>query len=373
MGVSASLSSFLATKARAELRGWGAWYADVSLDGEHELAGTVELKVADLTLQGTVLSGGPMAGRSRFWLVGGKGGWGKTIPAKEYASDAGVKKLTVLRDAAAACGEDLDESTVSSSDRVGPAFTRPEGPASWALEELAPGAWYVGEDGRTRLGRRPAVALATPATRIEPVDRARATVTLAAESIATILPGIIVDGLEAVDVRHEISAEGGLRSKIWGKQGAGLSRYLAAFQTMLEQLDPDRRFRGVTEYRVVSQEDDYRVNLQPIRVSSGMPDLFRVSTRPGLSGGKSMLHLSSHVLVGFADSDPARPYIAAFEAPDGEGFMPISTSIDAETLLELGKEAAATKLGLGVRPVVATGDLAGGIFPVAATQAKVFV
>lgn len=355
----ATLAGHRATSARVQIPSWGCWWVDVSVDGEHEITGTVEFKLADLTGRGTILSGGPDKGRSFFRMVGGAGGWGKTIKAKSYQNDAGVKLATVLGDAAAEVGETL--SGVSTSDRVGPSFVRPEGPASRVLELVAPGAWYVGEDGLTRLGKRAAAKFTAPATVIGAVDKARGMVTVAAESIATLVPGAIVEGITAVDVQHDISKDG-LRSTVWGGVSRAASPRLAAFRALLAQLDPDREFRGVTEYRVVTQEGE-RVNLQPVRVSTGMPDLRRVPVRPGVAGAKSTLTPGCRVLVSFVDSDPGRPCVLGVEDADGEGFKPILTEIDVTTFL---------KLGAGIKPVIAAGDLA-GIFPCIPTQVKVLV
>lgn len=349
----ASLAGKRVTSARTTIPGWGCWYAEASIDGEHSLSGGVELVLADLKLHGTVLSGGPQKGRSSFVIVGGKGKWGTVIPRKSYANDAGVKVSTVLGDAAREAGETLE---ISSSDRVGPAWTRNEGPASKVLQILAPAAWYMGEDGVTRLGKRPSVPFTEKAPRVTPVDLARRTVTLASEKIATLVPGAVVDGIEAVDVLHEIGPSG-LRTTIYGEQSFGGSRELAALRALLEQLDPHRKFRGVTEYRVVTQTGE-RLNLQPVRVSTGMPDLQRVSVRPGVSGAKAQVMLGSRVLVGFVDADPARPFVAHFEDADGEGFTPLLLELDASTVV---------KLADGLRPMAATGDLAGGIWPIAGT------
>lgn len=354
MGMS-TLAGHRVTSARVALPAWGAWYAEASLDGEHTVSGRVELKVADLTLSGTVLSGGPDKGRSFYRIVGGAGGWGRTIGEESYDDDAGVKKLTVFGDAAAAVGETIDLSSLTTADRLGPRYTRPEGPASRVLELHASRAWYVGEDGVTRLGKRSTSTLPPKVTH-GPVDLARRTVTLASDSIASILPGVVVDGLEAVDVRHELTPSG-LRSTIWGSVGGGSSRALEAFRKIFEQLDPFRKFRGVTEYRVVTQQGEL-LDLQPVLVSSGMPELPRVPVRPGVSGCRSDVMLGSSVLVGFVNSDPGRPYVAAFEDADGAGFVPLMTEIDAQTFV---------KLADGARLMAATGDLAGGILPIVGT------
>lgn len=355
MGLMASLADRRVTSARVTLPAWGRWYADATVDGEFDLTGRVTLKVADLTLSGTILSGGKDKGRSFFRVVAGAGGWGKNIAAESYDDDAGVKLSTIIGDAARAAGETIDASTLPSSARIGPRYARKAGPASSVLELHAPRGWYVDEQGTTRIGARPASTLIVKATH-GPVNLARGTVELASDSIATILPGLVVDGLEAVDVVHELT-ESKLRSTIWGARTNGSSRMLDAFRTILEQLDPDRKFRGVTEYRVVTQEGEF-LNLQPELVSTGMPDLPRVHVRPGVSGCRSDVMLGSLVLVGFVNADPSRPYVAHFEGADGEGFIPLLTEIDAATVV---------KLADGVRPMPATGDLAGGIWPIVGT------
>jgi hypothetical protein len=211
------------------------------------------------------------------------------------------------------------------------------------LERLAPGAWYVGEDGITRLGARPAATLPAGVTH-GPVDRARGTVTLASEKIAAILPGVIVDGLTAEDVAHEVSASHGLRSTIWGQPSVGTSSALASLRVVLEQLDPNRKFRGVSEYRVVTATGK-RLNLQPIRVSLGMPDLPLVPIRPGIPGADcSDVALGSRVVVGFVDSDPSRPYVDAFEDADSAGFAPNSLTFlqGSAGLARVGDEVTIT-------------------------------
>lgn len=355
MGLTITLGGNRVTSAHVTLPKWGAWYADALVDGEHALSGGAAMQLAGLALSGTVLSGGPMKGRSSFRLIGGKGGWGKTLPKKSYADDAGVKASRVLSDAAAECGETIDASTLPST-RLGPSWTRPEGLASAVLELIAPAGWYVGEDGVTRIGSRAAKALTSAIPRVSPVDLARQTVTLAPESAATLVPGITVDGIEAVDVVHEVTPKG-LRTTIYGSLNAGLAGPFASLRRLLEQLDPGRKYRSTWEYRVVTQDGE-RLNLQPVRVSSGMPDLQRVTVHPGISGAKSDVKLGSRVLVTFIDESPSRPVVVGFEDAEGEGFTPLLTSIDASTFVSLAD---------GARLVPATGDLAGGIWPIVGT------
>ncbi len=314
----ATLDGNTCTSARVQIPAWGVWHADATLDDEVTLTGAVVLEMADLTLRGTVVSGGPYKGASRYRIAGGAAGWGKQAPARGYTNDAGVRLATVLTDAALVAGETLDATTVAATT-VGPAWTREAGPAARALELLAREAWYVGEDGITRLGRRARVVYVGDAERMAQ-DLARGTIELAAEEIATLVPGAVVDGVEAVDVLHEVG-ERGLRTMIWGSGVGATSRRLAATRRLFAQLFPDLRFRGVSEYRVVTQTGA-RLNLQAIKVSLGMPDLTNVRVRPGVAGCKATVALGSSVLVAFVDSDPGRPVVVGFEDADGAGYAP---------------------------------------------------
>lgn len=355
MPTAITLNGITATDARVTLPAWGVPYADVSVDGEHTLSGGVSLVIADFTFQATVLAGGPAAGRSYFRLVGGKGGWSKTLSRTSYSNDGGVKLSTVLLDAAAACGETIDTATLDTTTRLGPYYVRPEGQACTLLEQLTPNAWYVGEDGQTRFGKRPKTTLDASTPRTSQVDLARGTVTLASDSIASIVPGIVVDGLEAVDVEHEVSAKDGLRSKIWGRSGIGNSRRLAAFRAILNMLDPGRKYRGTYEYRVVTQEGE-RLNLQAVRVSTTMPDIRRVVVRPGVAGYRGQPMLGSRVLVTFIDQDPARPAVISFEDAEGSGFKPLLTSVDASQTLLLGPSASLVQIAGGGATLARVGD-----------------
>ena len=350
--MSATLNGKRVTSARVNIPAWGRWYAEVQLDGEVALdpgaRGTLVL--ADLTLLGTVLSGGPALGRSSYRIVAGNGGWGKAVAAVSYADDAGVKVSKVIGDAALAAGETM---VIDTTARIGPGWTRDEGPASDALHALAPSSWYVDESGVTRLGKRAPGVLPARVTRVTPIDRARGRVVLAADSIAAILPGVVVDGMAAVDVLHEVSAEGGLRSTVWG--GASVPA-LDSMRQILEALDPDRHFRGVTEYRVDTLSGS-RMNLQPVRSSTGMPYLKLVTVRPGVAGCKATVALASRVLVGFVESDPSRPYVAAFEDADGTGFMPTSLALLAGTaaLARVGDEVTVSSAQILAATMVSGG------------------
>lgn len=315
----ASIAGKPATSSLVTIPSWGVWYLEATLSGEHTLSGQVSASIADLSLSGTVLHAGPFNGRTTVTIVGGRGGLSRELPPRAYHDDAGVRVSAVLRDVLREAGETVDESTLPAT-RLGPHYTRPEGPAHHVLERLAPGGWYVSEAGIVRIGARTPGALPSGVA-LPRVNQASGTIELKSSSIATILPGVVVEGLTISDVRHETSNEAGLRSTLYGRRGSGATRRLTAWRRLLDALDPDRAFRGDVEYRVVTREGS-RLNLQPVRSGLGMPSLRRVPAWPGIPGAEGDAVPGSRVIVGWIDSDPSRPYVKAYEGVEGEGFVP---------------------------------------------------
>lgn len=355
MAVTQTLGGYTATSTRLSIPGWGLSYADVTVDGEHALTGATSLVLADLTVKCAVLSGGPAVGLSFFRVVVGAGGWGKQLKKRSYTNDGGVKLVTVLQDAANEAGETFDATTVDPSKVVGTYYVRQADLACRVLEQFAHGAWYVGEDGVTRLGARPASTLTAPAPVTSQVDLAQQRVTISSDTIAQVLPGLTYQGVTAVDVEHTATASGGLHSTLWGKIGAGQSRRLAAYRAIFDQLDPNRAYRGVYEYRVVTQSGE-RLNLQSVRVSTGLPDVKAVLPRPGVAGAKGQPALGSRVIVAFVNADPTNPVVIAYENAEAGGFLPLSVTLDASGSVHLGPSASSVDLAGGGQKVARNTD-----------------
>lgn len=316
-----TVNGVTASRLRLQIPARGLWYVDAVLVDAVVIAdGTAAVvELGDLVLQGTVVSGGTWQGDTLYRIVAGVAGWGREVEGKDYVNDAGVDALGVIREAAHDAGEAFDLSTVPATV-LGRRWLREAAPASRVLELVSP-AWYVGEDGVGRCGARVRTELSVAATTTR-VDRDSGVVELhGAESLAVLVPGVVVEGLEALDVCHELEPTG-IRTVLFCRRQTG-----NAWRALIEAALPDLRFRGGPyEYRVVSRTGA-RLNLQPVRSSLGLPSLRRVRVRPGLPGMRSEPKLGACVLVSFVNADPSGAVVTGFEDADGAGFLPDSLSL----------------------------------------------
>lgn len=336
----AALSGITANRGTVTVPAWGTWYADVTLEEPKEFAkGTaVSLVVADKTMSGVVVSGGVFNGRAAYRVVGGKGGWGATIPRKGYSNDLGLKISQVLSDAAATAGETIQDLPAT---KLGPHYVRAEGPAYQVLQHLAPKNWYVDFAGVTHFGQRSNVTYSGEGVR-DRVSPSVGVVELAVESLAQLEPGVVVDGYEPATDVEIVWTDTRLTARVYYAPKA--SRRLEALRAIILGLFPSLRYSGVWEYRVVTQSGE-RLNLQPVRVSSGMPDLSNVPVRPGVAGVKAGVTLGEQVLVCFADNDPSRPQVFAHDAADAPGWMPLTLQLGEDPALGVARMTDAVVAG----------------------------
>jgi hypothetical protein len=166
----------------------GPWTADVTLDVEKALSGSVALVLAGLAL--TCAPWRPVVpygGRTTARLVGGRGMLGKTLPAKPYRSPAGVRLSTVLADVARETGETI--VVEATADRVlGSHFVREEAIASRLLNSIG-GLWYVDTNGTIRVATARAPTAITSPFEVTAFDSARRAFVVATEKPGDWIPG----------------------------------------------------------------------------------------------------------------------------------------------------------------------------------------
>lgn len=336
--MTASLGGNTCTHARLQIPKWGRAWADVELAEAVVLAGRQTLTIAEATYAMTITSGGVTDdARARYRLVAGNGGWGTNLPPRAgYQSDAGIPASLVIRDAARDCGEQVGTLPTAT---LGPHYTREVGLASAIINYLAPQSWYVDAAGITQFGARATSSYGGQGTRTR-VDPAAGVVELAVDEVANLQPGVVVDGITALDIEIEVTPQR-ITARVYGAGAA--SDCSGALADLVRALFPDIRYRGVHEFRVVMQAGD-KLHLQPARVAKGMCDLTFVPVRlaPGV---KAQHSLGSLVLVAFADADPSRPQVISGDAPDSPGWMPLTLEFGETPTLGVARQTDAVVAG----------------------------
>jgi hypothetical protein len=135
----------------------GIWHADLLMDQVVELSGLQTVTLGPLSLKGTSILAGTFSGSTRTRIVGGYAGWRKALPAKNYQHDLGVKKSTVLGDAAREAGEKLFQLT---DGILGTKWVREQAIAARTLE-LCGDTWWMRGDAVTVVGTRDSSAIAS--------------------------------------------------------------------------------------------------------------------------------------------------------------------------------------------------------------------
>lgn len=173
----------------------GTWTAEVTCtpDATFVVGDTIDMSLGSLEFRGTVLRGSALVDPARFFLVGGAGGWRKTVKRRFYKDANGIKLSQVLRDLATDSGETIELVDSLSSKIVGDTWTRAESTASDCLVKLGV-QWRVRPDGVTVVGPSP-VLTPTKTFSIKSFDAALGTaiVQFQDESMDELLPDTYVD------------------------------------------------------------------------------------------------------------------------------------------------------------------------------------
>jgi hypothetical protein len=329
----------------------GVWHVRARLaDGEAPVPGSaVRVELGDIVARGMVIHAGEHVGHAEVVVVGGNGGWGLDVEQRVYRADNGLPLGKLAEELATDAGE-LALVLPDVARRVPYAWTRPAGPASAAADALGV-PWWVGTDGVTRFGARPAPRRTGLELGVHRIDLAarRATVGSAEDLLGAFLPGTVVagPGLPEVRVRSavvRVTDRSVLVDIEWGTSAIAdlLDAHRAA---VLAQA----RFYGLHVYKVTQQVGD-RVDLDPVG-GSDLPNQIQIDKAHGMAGARETCQAGSLALVAFRNGDPALPAVVAFL-----GAVPLEAELDATTELRLGPSVSGMVLaGGGDRPV-AMGD-----------------
>jgi hypothetical protein len=139
------------TKARVTIPEYGTWAADVSLSDSSQIPIITTLTIGDLSMSAAVIRMASFSGSKSARLIGGFGGWRKTLARGMYASSGGVRLSTVLQDAATELGERI---VVADDRSLGTLYVRQEAPGQRLLRNLIGPVWWIDPSGVTQTGPR---------------------------------------------------------------------------------------------------------------------------------------------------------------------------------------------------------------------------
>lgn len=187
----ASANGLRSTSSSIAIPYYGLWVADVELAPETPLVGPVTFQIGNLTMLGAVLRAPqPFAGSSSARIIGGAGGWGKTITLDPYRLASGVPLSLVLRDAARACGETVK---LAVDRNLGEFYVPERAPAARILRQLGGDLWWMDRLGVTQVGPRPSSKIKSPAT-VADYSGGKGWLSVATEDLAAWVPGATFSG-----------------------------------------------------------------------------------------------------------------------------------------------------------------------------------
>ncbi|MFT3773016.1 MAG: hypothetical protein QM820_47135 [Minicystis sp.] len=328
--------------ADVQILGYGIWTAEVSLaDARPLTSGSgVQLVLSDLTMEGTIRSGGEFVGETRYFVVGGADGWAKTVKRRAYRADNGIRLSQVAQDLAAEVGETV--VVLPAAERVvGYAWQRLGGSASAALSDLA-GSSSVGRCRREDVRRSPP-GLEGPnldavrGRELRPEIQARRHLLARGQDRRLPTRGDLYGGHHQRDVHDQANLPDG-PSRIDLREGTGMKGFMEDLRDLVAHWTRKTRFYGFYPYKV-DDEAVERVSLKAIGVVDGLPsevfpDQLHVDKAHGIAGVRSTLTKDSIVLVGFKGGDPGSPFVA-FYLPGQP--LPMSVQLDAQQTVKLGQ------------------------------------
>jgi hypothetical protein len=332
----------------------GVWLADLELDPDElpsaPLVGKVSITInapTPITLQGTIDPRGS-GGFVEFYhlrVLGGGAGWDRAVVPKDYQADAGLTSKDVYATTAAEVGETVEVAISAPVAR----FIRTAGPARRVLDYEP--SWYLDLAGVTQVGPRPAANLDASATLIrwdpttEVAELTCDTLVMPGTSIAD--PRIPSGPVTVRDVEQTFDAAGSHVIAWCGSIAVG--GFLADLRSMVNEL-AGTKFLASYQYRIVQQNSDGRLQLQPVDKTLGLPDALPVPCWVGLSGASAKYLLGSYVAVRFFGGDARQPVIDLYQP----GVLPLEATVDATAAVHVGPSAASVAIAGGATPVVPT-------------------
>ena len=313
MTLFAQLNGVPITRGKIVIPYAGIWHADVWLDRVSDTSGPQDLEVNGLTGTCAVVRQIDFSGESMLRLVGGAGGWGKSVQPAFYASP---QLSTVLGALASAVGEKVNVATDRSID---PFYVIDgAGPASAVLTDLLADAWWMDMGGTIQTEPRPTPTVASPFT-LRAVDGPPGVYHVESDTIADWMPGATFAALTGSGsvsrVTHHLDG-GRLTTEVMVPTLASMpaDRLRAAIEEVLAQYLPNLLYLANWTYTVVSSSGGpSSVTIDASPNDPRMPPVTGLPLRADASGSVATPAVGSTILVGFIGGDRYSPEIRGLD------------------------------------------------------------
>lgn len=345
----------------------GPWVADLILDATSAPEGGVIIEEGALRLRGTVSSSGEFAGRARARVVGGAGGLGPKVQARQYR-DAPLS--LVLGDIGSETGETIRPATPELGAVQLALWARPAAAPSRVLDDLCrilgeAYSWRTTDSGAVEVGQESWPVAEPSRARVLEEDLEH-DVLVVDDELLELRPGTVWEGKRLSAVQVQWGAQQ-TRTKVWVLRGAGAGagttegRGLGELMArVVESRLPSPVWNRLHPAVVHSQSDDGKT-LQVFPESADIPPMVEVPLRTGIPGLEVKIARGARVLLAFEGGDPRRPI--AIPAFDRDPERLLEMNITAQTEVKVTApivKAAGGEVLLGdtpANPVARVGDL----------------
>ncbi len=301
----------------------GIWTADLRLAANVQIAGQCTIIIGNLTLQGFVFRSEPFGGQIRARIIGGRGGWRRSVPPQGYGNPSGVLLSTVLGDVAAAVGEQL---TVAVDRSIGAAFARvnfADSVASDVLwQMLAQGfipSWHVDVTGMT-VTTPWATKTVTSQFVVTDQKPDEGIIEIATEDYASWMPGcvfanpLLTGTYTSAGVQYVWDNAGKFRFEVL--TGDSEDRVLGPFQQIVQKEIAPLRFYGRYEYEITASSTS-TIDGIPTDTDLGLPDVMSCVLRAD-SISSYLPPVGGKAEVQFTNGVPTRPVCVWTEGNSAE-------------------------------------------------------
>jgi hypothetical protein len=320
----------------------GDWFGDVSTNsGERIPDGTrVDLVVENVTLSGAIVRGN-ISGDVGRYQVAGRPEWSTPIKPRAYQSSGAVLRSTVFADVAReALGSSWQSLVVAPSEASLGGHLERMG-ANGNVQVLARDvlgslglSWYVRNDGITFFGTRPSGTVTTD-ERILVSSRNDAIGLryVNCEDVAAFAPGLAFEDEIIGELSYLITPED-VSLQVWTR--AASNAFSDLVRMAWRRLFPRIELQGLYSYSTAGLTSNGKHSLRSTG-SRSLPDINLAETWT-IAGHTAEFVPGTHVLVAFADGNPAKPVIVAIDPST----LPASSSFDVAALgsIEFGAAEA---------------------------------